>query len=75
MSGVKRQGKIKGRETWLDCGDVTIEDAAIMVCQHAQLATDVCYVIVRDVDTPATEYEFKVESSRAYRVTNLRQGA
>lgn len=71
---VLRQGKIKGREAWINCGDVSFEDAAITVAQHSQVNSDEVTVIVRDAELPETEFELKVQSVRAYRVTGLRGG-
>jgi hypothetical protein len=71
---VHRQGKIKGRSEWIDCGDVTFQDAAIAVARHSQVGVDQVTVIVRDLDQPEFESELKVESFLAYRVTGLRGG-
>lgn len=71
---VLRQGKIKGREAWINCGDVTLEQAAVTVAQHSQVSADQVTVIVRDAEQPETEFELKVESVRAYKVTGLRGG-
>ena len=71
-SGMNRQGKIKGRIGWLDCGSVSFEDAAVKVAEHAQVGADKVTVVVRDQELPDTEFELTVESVRAYRVTGLR---
>jgi hypothetical protein len=71
---VMRQGKIRGREAWIDCGNVTYEDAAVKVAQHSQVGADEVTVVLRDFETPETEFECKVVMSRAYRVTGLRGG-
>lgn len=69
-----RQGKIKGRSEWINCGAVTFENAAIAVAQHSQVCADLVTVVVRDADLPETEFELQVESVRAFRVTGLRGG-
>lgn len=71
---VLRQGKIKGRSEWINCGNVSFEQAAIVVAQHSQVAADEVTVIVRDAELPETEFELKVQSVRAYRVIGLRGG-
>lgn len=71
---VMRQGKIKGREAWINCGDVTFEDAAVTVAQHSQVGADEVTVVLRDFETPETEFECKVQMVRAYKVTGLRGG-
>lgn len=71
---VLRQGKIKGRSEWINCGNVTFEDAAITVAQHSQVAADEVTVIVRDAELPQTEFELKVHSLRAFQVSGLRGG-
>jgi hypothetical protein len=74
MSGVLRQGKIKGRSEWINCGNVTFEDAAITVAQHSQVSADQVTVIVRDAELPDTEFELKVELVRAFKISGLRGG-
>lgn len=71
---VLRQGKIKGREAWINCGDVSFEDAAVTVAQHSQVGADEVTVVLRDAELPETEFECKVQLTRAYRVTGLRGG-
>lgn len=72
MSGLNRQGKIKGHIGWLDCGAVTFVDAAVKVAQHSQSSADKIFVVLRDADEPEIEFELTVESERSYKVTGLR---
>ncbi len=74
MSGLNRQGKIRGRDLWLDCGPVSFEDCAIMTTRHAQLGNELTIVVVRDSDNPEVTHELKVERFIAYKVGNLRGG-
>lgn len=74
MSGLNRQGKIRGRDTWLDCGPVSFEDCAIMTTRHAQLGAEVTHVVVRDMEDPDVTHELKVERFIAHKVTGLRGG-
>lgn len=74
MSGMNRQGKVKGQIGWLDCGAVTFADAAVKVAQHSQVSADRVFVVVRDASDPLVEHELTVESVRGYKVHGLRGG-